>query len=261
MAPEPGKDMLHYRILDKIGEGGMGEVWHARDTRLDRDVAIKVMSTETVGSDEHRARFRREALSLSKLNHPNIAIVYDFVAEGDLDLLVMEYVLGVGLDERLEPGPLPEKDVLRLGIELAEGLEAAHRQGIVHRDLKPANLRLTEDGRLKILDFGLAKLVRPAGADEATRTSTRPLQVAGTIPYMAPEQLRAQEVDARTDIFAAGALDRHPAAPPVVPGHRGARGPGTGRGDLRSGAPRHPRPLGACRGASRPVSPRRVPRP
>jgi dienelactone hydrolase len=206
MALEPGKDVLHFRILDKIGEGGMGEVWHARDTRLDRDVAIKVMSSETLGDEERRARFRREALSLSKLNHPNIAIVHDFVAEGDLDLLVMEYVRGVGLDERLQSGPMSEDEVLRLGVELADGLEAAHRQGIVHRDLKPANLRMTEDGRLKILDFGLAKLVQPMGVDDATRTSTSPLQVVGTIPYMAPEQLRAQEVDARTDIFAAGAV-------------------------------------------------------
>ena len=206
MALEPGKNVLHFRILEKIGEGGMGEVWHARDTRLDRDVAIKVMSAETLGDEERRARFRREALSLSKLNHPNIAIVHDFVTEGDLDLLVMEYVRGAGLDERLETGPMSEGDVLRLGVELADGLEAAHGQGIVHRDLKPANLRITEDGRLKILDFGLAKLIQQTGVDDATRTSTSPLQVVGTVPYMAPEQLRAREVDARTDIFAAGAV-------------------------------------------------------
>ncbi len=206
MALKPGNNLLHYRILEKIGEGGMGEVWRALDTRLDREVAIKVMSAKTLGDEERRARFRREALSLSKLNHPNVAIVHDFVTEDDLDLLVMEYVRGVGLDERLESGALAEEQLLRLGVELADGLEAAHRQGIVHRDLKPANLRITEDGRLKILDFGLAKLVQPLGVDDATRTSTRPLHVLGTLPYMAPEQLRAQEVDARTDIFAAGAV-------------------------------------------------------
>ncbi|MDB4324726.1 protein kinase [bacterium] len=211
MTLKPNQDVLHFRIVEKIGEGGMGEVWRARDTRLDRDVAIKVMSTEALGDDERRARFRGEALSLSKLNHPNIATIHDFVAEGDLDLLVMEYVRGEGLDERLQGEPLADDEVVRLGVELADGLEAAHRQGIVHRDLKPANLRITEDGRLKILDFGLAKLATDAdsGPDDATRTAaalTAAGAVVGTIPYMAPEQLRAQPVDARTDIFAAGAV-------------------------------------------------------
>jgi len=202
----PGQTVLHYRIVEKIGEGGMGEVYRAVDTHLDRDVAIKVISAEAPADEQRRARFRREALSLSRLNHPNIATVYDFVAREDVDLLVMEYVRGEGLDERLEAGALEEKEVLRLGIELAEGLEAAHRRGVVHRDLKPANLRIAEDGRLKILDFGLAKLVQPAGIDEATRTTTSPLHVVGTLPYMAPEQLRAQGIDARTDLFSAGAV-------------------------------------------------------
>jgi serine/threonine protein kinase len=159
-----------------------------------------------VGDEERRARFRKEALSLSKLNHPNIATVHDFNTHEGIDLLVMEYVRGESLDRRLESGALSEDEVVRLGAQLTEGLEAAHRQGIVHRDLKPANLRITEDGRLKILDFGLAKLVEPAGSDDKTRTATSPLMVVGTLPYMAPEQLRAQEVDARTDIFATGAV-------------------------------------------------------
>jgi serine/threonine protein kinase len=150
-----------------------------------------------------RRRFRQEALLLSKLNHPNIAIVHDFDSVQGRDFLVMEYVSGVTLNEKLVGRALHEEEVLRLGLQLSAGLASAHEQGVAHCDLKPGNVRLTDDGRVKILDFGLARLRRPPGADDST-TSGRPLsEIAGTLPYMAPEQLNGGEIDARTDIYGA----------------------------------------------------------
>ena len=211
-----GLELGHYRIAEKIGAGGMGQVYRAQDEHLGRDVAIKVLPPGTLSDENARKRFRDEALILSKLNHPNIATIHDFDTQAGADFLVMEYVPGVTLSERLAAGPLPEKEVACLGGQLAEGLAAAHERGVIHRDLKPGNLRLTPDGRLKILDFGLAKLVQPVGddADTASRTETRAL--AGTLPYMAPEQLKGERVDARSDLWAAGvalyemATGRHP---------------------------------------------------
>jgi eukaryotic-like serine/threonine-protein kinase len=153
-----GLELSHYRIIEEIGSGGMGVVYRARDTHLDREVAIKVLSPGTITDEAARKHLRKEALALSKLNHPNIATVYDFDTHRSVDFLVMEYIPGITLSEKLPAGALPEKEVLRLGIQLSDGLTAAHEQGVVHRDLKPGNLRLTSDGRLKILDFGLAKL-------------------------------------------------------------------------------------------------------
>src|SRR5436309_8312630 len=194
-----------YRIAEQIGTGGMGVVYHARDQRLDRDVAVKVMPTGSLSDQASRSRFRKEALALSRLTHPNIAVVHDFDSENGTDFLVMEMVPGMTLEEKLHAGPIPEAESLRLVIQLLEGLAAAHEQGVVHCDIKPSNLRVTPDGRLKILDFGIAKLL-PTGEGAATETLTEVHGVTGTLPYMSPEQLRGEPPDARTDIYSAGAV-------------------------------------------------------
>jgi serine/threonine protein kinase/tetratricopeptide (TPR) repeat protein len=192
--------------MEKIGAGGMGEVYRARDEHLARDVAIKVLPPGTLNDDSARKHFHKEALILSQLNHPNVATIYDFDTQRGVDFLVMEYIPGITLSEKVAAGPLPEKEVLRLGVQLAEGLAAAHEQGVIHRDLKPGNVRVTADGRVKILDFGLAKLVGPFSGTESTQSLGESQAVAGTLPYMAPEQLRGQACDARTDIYGAGAV-------------------------------------------------------
>jgi len=199
-----GQTLGHYGIVERIGSGGMGVVYRARDARLDRDVALKVLPDGTLATDADRRRFRREALALSRLSHPNIATIHDFDTQAGVDFLVMEFISGAALSEKCAGGPMPEREVARLGAQLAEGLAAAHAQGVVHRDLKPANVRVTPDGRLKILDFGVARLV--AGGDAETHTATDTTRVPGTLPYMAPEQIRGETADARTDIFAAGAV-------------------------------------------------------
>ena len=199
-----GLRLGHYLVVERIGAGGMGEVYRARDEHLDRDVAIKVLPPETFSDDSARKHFRTEALALSKLNHPNIATIHDFDTQQEIDFLVMEYVSGVTLSERIANHALPEKECTRLGLQLVEGLAAAHEQRVIHRDLKPNNLRLTPDGRLKILDFGLAKLAQPATPEADTESETR--TGAGTVPYMSPEQLQGGAVDARSDIWAAGTV-------------------------------------------------------
>jgi serine/threonine protein kinase/tetratricopeptide (TPR) repeat protein len=199
-----GLELSHYRIIEEIGRGGMGVVFRAHDQHLDREVAIKVLSPGTITDEAARKRLRKEALTLSKLNHPHIAIAHDFDTQRGVDFLVMEYIPGITLSEKLAAGPLPEKEVLRLGLQLAEGLATAHEYGVVHRDLKPGNLRLTSDGRLKILDFGLSKLRQPVAETAATESSPQTHSISGTLPYMAPEQLSGEDVDARTDIHGAG---------------------------------------------------------
>ena len=199
-----GQALGHYRLEEKIGAGGMGEVYRAEDAHLDREVAIKVLLPGTLADDSARKHFRKEALALSKLNHPNIATIYDFDSQEGVDFLAMEYIAGVTLSEKLAMGPLTEKEVLHLGIQLSEGLAAAHEHGVVHRDLKPGNIRVNTDGRLKILDFGLAKLRQPSMASATTESLTESRGITGTLPYMAPEQVLGGEVDARTDIHAAG---------------------------------------------------------
>ena len=201
-----GQSLSHYRVKEKIGEGGMGQVYRAFDDHLQRDVAIKVLPTGTLADETSRQRFHQEALALSKLNHPNIATIHDFDTQQGVDYLVMEYISGMTLSERLATGPLPEKEIAVLGAQLAMGLEAAHLEGVIHRDLKPGNLRLTPDGRLKILDFGLAKLIHPDKPDKAAESEAPTQGVAGTLPYMAPEQLRAEPLDARTDLYSAGVV-------------------------------------------------------
>jgi len=201
-----GKTLGHYRVLEQIGSGGMGVVYSAHDERLERDVALKLLPAGTLTDETARKRFRREALALSQLNHPNIVTVHDFDTQDGVDFLVLERVAGETLDARLASGPMSEREVLKLGAQLAAGLEAAHQHGVVHRDLKPANVRITPDGRLKILDFGLARLLQPIPDRTPLSTLVDVGQVAGTLPYMAPEQLAGEKADARSDLYAAGAV-------------------------------------------------------
>ncbi len=200
-----GQTLGHYRILEKVAAGGMGVVYRARDEQLDRDVALKVLPPGTLSNDTARRHFRNEAMALAKLNHPNIETVYEFGTQDGMDFLVMEYVPGKTLAERLTGGTLPEKEVVALGMQIAAALEEAHERGIVHRDLKPANIAITAKGRAKILDFGLAKLLRPVEVG-TTDTLTDSQAAAGTLPYMPPEQLMGETVDARADIYTIGAV-------------------------------------------------------
>src|SRR5271163_1357362 len=201
-----GKKLSHYRIIEKIGAGGMGVVYRAHDEQLERDVAIKVLPAALLENENTRKRFRKEALALAKLNHPNIATIYEFGSEEGVDFLVTEYIPGITLDEKLYPGSLSTKECISLGAQLVQGLTAAHEQGVVHRDLKPGNLRVMPDGRLKILDFGLAQLMPREGNADLAATLTQLQEVTGTLPYMAPEQLRGEPSDARTDIWAVGVV-------------------------------------------------------
>jgi tetratricopeptide (TPR) repeat protein/TolB-like protein len=205
-APVIGALLGHYRLLEQVGRGGMGVVFRARDEQLARDVAVKVLPPGTFPDENARKRFLREARVLAKLNHPTVAMAFDFGQQYGIDYLVTEYVPGITLDAKLAKGPLPQKKVLELGIQLAKGLAVAHREQIIHRDLKPGNLRLTSDEELKILDFGLARWREPASdVAETLSLETRDM-VAGTLPYMAPEQIRCEELDTRTDIWGAGAV-------------------------------------------------------
>ena len=201
-----GQSLGHYRIVDKIGEGGMGQVYRGRDEHLARDVAIKVFFPGTLVEESARTRFRKEAQTLSQLSHPNIATIYDFDTFEGIDFLAMEYIAGETLSDKLASGPLSEKDIARFGAQLAEGLVAAHVEGIIHCDIKPGNLRITHDGRVKIFDFGLAKVILPARPDATTTNLCDSHAVAGTLPYMAPEQVRGQSLDARADIYGAGVV-------------------------------------------------------
>ena len=201
-----GQTLGHYTVIEKVGAGGMGEVYRARDQHLERDVAIKVLPVAVVPDDASRRRFRREALALSKLNHPNIATVFDFDTQNGVDFLAMELIDGIALNDRVAAaGPLAESEVLRIGAELAAGLAAAHAEGVVHRDLKPGNLMIATDGRLKILDFGLAILLQGEEID-VTQSRSDQSGVEGTLPYMSPEQVRGLPADARSDVYAAGAV-------------------------------------------------------
>ena len=207
--PFTGQSLGHYRIVEKIGSGGMGVVYRAQDQHLDREVAIKVLPAGTLSDDSSRKRFRMEALALSKLNHPNIATVHDFDTQHRLDFLVMEFIPGLSLSEKLASQAMGEEEVLALGLQLAQGLAAAHERGVVHRDLKPSNLRLTSDGSLKILDFGLAKLFDPARGSLNAETLTQSVddpRMMGTLPYMAPEQVIGDHIDARADIYGMGVV-------------------------------------------------------
>jgi len=212
MAILPGRRLGPYEILSAIGAGGMGEVYKARDTRLDRTVAIKVLPTHLADRAELRERFEREAKTIASLNHPHICTLFDTGHQDDIDFLVMEYIEGETLAQRLQRGALPIQQVMQFAIEIADALDKAHRKGITHRDLKPGNIMLTKSGT-KLLDFGLAKLKQEATpvipeSQLLTMKSavTGEGTILGTLQYMAPEQIEAKEVDARTDIFAFGAV-------------------------------------------------------
>jgi len=199
-----GRTFSHYRILEQIGAGGMGVVYRAHDERLDRDVALKVLSPALSDDQGFLARFRREARTLSKLNHPNIATVHDFDSEEGTSFLVMEYIQGISLNDKIANGPLTDKELVRVAVQLLDGLCAAHAQGIIHRDLKPGNLRETSDARLKIVDFGLARTIQ---SDlDTTQSFTSNSALVGTLPYMAPEQLRGKSADVHTDIYSVGVV-------------------------------------------------------
>ncbi len=201
-----GQTLGHYRILEQVGAGGMGVVYRAHDEQLERDVALKVLPSGTLTDNSSRRQFRKEALALGKLSHPNIETIYEFDTQDGIDFLVMEYVPGNTLAERLGSGALPEKEVVALGMQITAALEQAHERGIVHRDLKPRNIAITERGQAKVLDFGLAKLLPKINEVTAADTLTDTQAGAGTLPYMPPEQLQGESVDARADIYTIGAV-------------------------------------------------------
>jgi serine/threonine protein kinase len=213
LAIEAGQLLLHYRLIEKIGEGGMGVVWKAEDTRLHRHVALKFVleaGTRNAGAVD---RHLREARAASALNHPNICAIYDIGEWEGRRFIAMELLEGRGLDQRVGHGPFDVDTAIDLAIQIADALDAAHAKGIVHRDIKPANIFVTDHGQSKVLDFGLATLAAGPegmpGSDDATRTSldnTTPGSVMGTVSYMSPEQALAKTLDARTDVFSLGVV-------------------------------------------------------
>ena len=203
----------HYEVLEKLGEGGMGVVWKARDTRLDRFVALKVLPAEKMGEPERERRFVQEARAASALNHPNIITIYDIDRADDASFIAMEFVHGKALDQLIPRKGLRLNEALKYATQIADALSAAHAAGIVHRDLKPGNVMVNENGNVKVLDFGLAKLTEQGAGGEFTRTETiaqsaktEEGKIVGTVSYMSPEQAEGKKVDARSDIFAFGAL-------------------------------------------------------
>ncbi len=208
-----GKILSHYKIIEKIGQGGMGEVYRAEDTNLSREVAIMVLPEQFTQDRQRLARFEREAKLLASLNHPNIAAIHSFEHSDDIHFLVLELVEGDTLAERVAQGPLPVEEALEMCRQIAEGVEAAHEKGVIHRDLKPANVKVTPEGKVKILDFGLAKAFEEevpvtdiSQSPTLTEEMTRAGMILGTAAYMSPEQARGKPVDKRADIFAFGAV-------------------------------------------------------
>jgi serine/threonine protein kinase len=207
-----------YEILAPIGAGGMGEVYRARDTKLNRDVALKILPSKFALDPDRLARFKREAQVLASLNHPHIAAIYGFEDSGETHALVLELVEGPTFADRIAKGAIPLDEALPIAKQIAEALEAAHEQGIIHRDLKPANVKVREDGTVKVLDFGLAKLADPTAANAqnvsvtASPTITTPAMmtgvgmILGTAAYMSPEQAKGRPADKRSDIWAFGCV-------------------------------------------------------
>ena len=205
VALTPGTRLGHYEIIAAIGAGGMGAVYRARDPRLDREVAIKVLSPDVALDAGAPGRFEREAMSVAKLSHPNILAIFEFAQDGGTAFVVTELLDGETLRARLDRGALPSRRAIAYALQIARGIAAAHARGIVHRDLKPENVMITLDDQVKILDFGIAKAVETTDSD-MTRGATNPGTVLGTVGYMAPEQVRALAVDHRADMFAFGAV-------------------------------------------------------
>src|SRR5215472_15659870 len=208
-----GKTVSHYKIDEKLGEGGMGVVYRARDTRLDRFVALKVLPAEKVADPERKRRFVQEAKSASALNHPNIITIHDIDQADGVDFIAMELVEGETLDRLIPRNGMRLGDILKYSIQIAAALARAHAAGIVHRDIKPANIMATPDGHVKVLDFGLAKLTEPvegfmqgSTANTADDTGTGQGKIIGTVAYMSPEQAEGKKVDARSDIFSFGSV-------------------------------------------------------
>ncbi len=209
MSLSPGTKLGPYEIVSPIGAGGMGEVYRARDSRLERDVAVKVLPDAVAADAQALARFEREAKSVAALSHPNILAIHDVGKEGNVSFAVMELLDGEPLADRIARSRLPWRKAAEIGVAIADGLSAAHSKGVVHRDLKPANVFVTSDGRVKILDFGLARVSLPAGAETSAPTAageTSPGTVMGTVGYMSPEQVRGLPADARSDIFSFGCV-------------------------------------------------------
>jgi eukaryotic-like serine/threonine-protein kinase len=206
----PGTHLGPYEILEQIGAGGMGAVYKARDARLGREVAIKVLPPDKMADPDRKRRFIQEARSASALNHPHIVIIHDIGESDGIDFIVMEYVEGRTLDQFIPRDGMKSADVLKYAIPVADALAAAHAAGIVHRDLKPANVIVSRSEAVKVLDFGLAKLTAPeTEADDKTRTMANVSQdgaIVGTAAYMSPEQAEGRPVDARSDIFSFGAM-------------------------------------------------------
>src|SRR5215470_1409069 len=212
MAITIGTRLGSYELTALLGKGGMGEVYRARDAKLKRDVAIKILPDEFSKDDDRVSRFQREAEVLASLNHPNIAAIYDLQEANDTRFLILELVEGETLAERIQRGPIPVEEALRIAHSICEALEAAHERGIIHRDLKPANVKITPDGKVKVLDFGLAKALETSPA--STTRSNSPTMISatiggailGTAAYMSPEQASGRITDVRSDVWSFGAV-------------------------------------------------------
>ena len=201
-----GETLGRYRIVERLGAGGMGVVYRAEDPRLERDVAIKILNEDSVSDQKALLRFRQEARALSRLLHPNIATIFDVDSDRGVEFIVLEFVPGETLARTMADGPLPEARVRAIALDVADALELAHEQGIVHRDLKPGNIIITPRGRAKVLDFGLARILADPGNLTQLSGAGASGALIGTIHYMAPEQVTGGAIDARTDLYSLGVV-------------------------------------------------------